>query len=646
MNENTVDKIKTSLTKIWNFMVHPRPIRLPPVFWLILIGFLGLLLLTRTETIIRMVPGEMRERIVILTPTPISDGQLGFYLTPQPSPTPVGSGGTLAFAMRHNGNSDIYLLPQDNGKLLRLTYDEAEDRDPAWSPDGRWLAFASRRGRWGYQGRQSYRSWDLYMMDMTSQTVLRMTNTPGFDGKPTWSPDGRWLAYEHYDDNNLDIYILNVEAVARATQADTSPAADKSQPPEQHRLTYDAAPDYAPAWSPDGRHIAFTSYRDGNKDIYLISLDDGTIVNLTHTPEKDEDHVAWSPDGEYLAYSAGVPGDESIWMLPFEREALASGQLHPILFGTGGEPTWAPDGEALAFIFRQLNTSYLVAESTTGWARAQEGYSTTDWIEKPSWTEATLDAKLVQRLTTRTSEAIARAKEEPAYTELLLSNEKDYYELVTIPEVNGGNEKLSDRVNNSFNAMRRQVEAATGWDYLAILGDSWRPMNHTPRPGQGRISWHVCGRAVDINQGFLRDGRIELVKEEVGGVVFWRVYIRAKAQDGSMGEPLRTAPWSLSARSEGGLATANGGKLKPIPPGYYVDFTMLAADYGWERRNALSNWRTSWYDIEWWHFQKTEGMSWYDCMLELYSAEEISNSYGVLPWWTKRPEWEVESMTW
>ncbi len=623
-----MDKLKTLLSKMLEFLIHPRTVKLPPVFWLILIGLFSLLLLTRTEEIIRKVPGEMRERIVILTPTP---GSISSYLTPQSSPTPVGSGGTLAFAMRHNGNSDIYLLPQENGQLFRLTYDQAEDRDPAWSPDGHWLAFASRRAR----------SWDLYMMDMTSQTVLRLTNTPGFDGKPTWSPDGRWLAYEHYEptEDNLDIYILNVEGV------DIWGSTDKNHP-EQHRLTHDAAPDYAPAWSPDGRHIAFTSYRDGNKDLYLISLDDGSVVNLTHTPDKDEDYVAWSPDGEYLAYSTGVPGDESIWILPFEREALASGQLRPILFGTGGQPTWSPDGEALAFIFRQINTSYLVAESTTGWARAQEGYSTTDWIEKPSWTEAALDANLVKRLTASTSKVAAMADETPLYTELLLSKENDHYDLVTVPEVNGGNEKLSDRVNDSFNAMRRRVESATGWDYLAILGDSWRPMNHTPRPGQGRISWHVCGRAVDINQGFLRDGRIELVKEEVGGVVFWRVYIRAKAQDGSMGEPLRTAPWSLSARSEGGLAEANGGKLKPIPSGYYVDFTMLAADYGWERRNALSNWRNSWYDIEWWHFQKTEGMSWYDCMLELYSSEAISNSYGVLPWWTKRPEWEVESMTW
>ncbi len=170
-------------------------------------------------------------------------------------------------------------------------------------------------------------------------------------------------------------------------------------------------------------------------------------------------------------------------------------------------------------------------------------------------------------------------------------------------------------------------------------------MEHTPRPGQGRISWHVCGRAIDVDQSFLRKGLIELVREDVGGVTYWRVFIKAKAQDGSMGEPLRDLPWDLSARSKGGMAAAYGGEPKAeVPPGYYVDFTRLAADYGWERRNALPNWRTSWFDIEWWHFQKTEGMSWYDCMLEMYDPQVISDSYGTLPWWTQRPEWEAEQL--
>jgi TolB protein len=518
--------------------------------------------------------------------------------------------------MRHNGNSDIYLLSQNDGDLLRLTYDPAEDRDPAWSNDGRWLAFTSRRAQ----------NWDLYLMDMNSGVVVRLTRAPTFEANPTWSPDGRWLAYESYEDGNLNIHVISTEGE------------------ETYQLTTDPAPDFSPAWSPDGRHLAFTTLRDGNPEIYTISLDGGTLTNLTNTPDQHEDNASWSHDGTYLAYSVGVPRNEQIRLQPFDKEAIATGELQPTLFGIGGEPTWAPDDRALAFVFRREKVSYLVAANMEGWALAQEGYKTTDWMESPAWTDKALSDEITEPLLARMNE------EEPGlYTELLVGTSNPHYELIGLPDVNGGDgrEKLSDTVNDSFNALRRDVQAKTGWDYLSILGDSFRNMNHTPRPGQGRISWHVCGRAIDINQGFLRNGRIQLVREDVGGVTYWRVYIKAKRQDGSLGEPLRSLPWDLSARNEGGLAAAQGGKLKDeVPEGYYVDFTQLAADYGWERRNALSNWRSSWFDIEWWHFQKTEGMSWYECMLEIYDEEEIADSYGALPWWTQRPEAEVQKLPW
>ncbi len=597
-------------------LFQPHPVRLPLLFWPLFLFSLGLLLWYRD--IPRTLPGETRFIVVTATPGPPA--------APSPTPTPVGSGGAVVFAMRHNGNSDLYLLPQNDGRLLRLTYNPAEDRDPAWSPDGRWLAFASNRTH----------NWDLYLMDMHSGTVLRLTRDPTFEAGPAWSPDSQWLAYESYAEGNLNIHIINVDGE------------------QTYQLTHDPAPDFSPAWSPDGRHITFTSLREGNRDIHLISLDGGTLVNLTNTPEQNEDNASWSHDGTHLAYSSGAPGNEKIHVLPFDQQALASGDqqaltsgaLRPLLFGIGGEPTWSPDDEALTYIFRQGMNSYLVAASSRGWALAQEGYSTTDWMESPSWTAHTIPAELSQQLEARMTQ-----EDSPLYTELRMesSSPTGKATLVGLPDVNGGDnrEKLSDKVNDSFNALRRSILDKTGWDYFTILGDSYRPMQHTPRPGQGRISWHVCGRAVDINQGFLRDDRIELVREDIGGVTYWRVYIQAKLQDATLGEPLRAIPWDLAARSKGGLAAAQGGELKSeAPAGYYVDFTTLAADYGWERRNALSGWRSSWFDIEWWHFQKTEGMSWYDCMLEMYDADEIAESYGDLPWWTKRPEWEVAAYPW
>lgn len=591
------------------WLIIPGRAQIPPIVWLLLLA----------ASVARTLPTDdgplqhptVIERLVIVTATPVAGNQsrrAKATLTPTPaSPTSI-----LALTVRHNGNSDIYLLPQGTGELMRLTFAPEDDRDPAWSPDGSYLAFASRRAG----------AWDIYLMEMSTGTILRVTRTPGFEGGPAWSPDGQWLVYEAYRDENLDLYIRNM-------------ATD-----EEHRLTYDPAPDYSPAWSPDGRYIAFTSYRDGNQDIYVLSLDEGTTVNLTHTPDLNEDAAAWSPSGEYLAYASGVPGSEMIWEVPFDIDALSRGQVRPFLFGVGSQPTWSPNGDALAFIVRRGSESFLIAADVQGWALAHGGFSTTDNISDPAWRASDLDPALRQILVARTE-----TEEAPLYTELLLSPSGDHHSaLVWLPDVNGSDhaQRLSDQVNDSFNALRRRVLAETGWDYLGQLGDSWRPMDHTPRPGQGRISWHVCGRAIDIDQSFWRSGLLELVREDLGGVTYWRVYIKAKKQDGSLGEPLRQAPWDLNARARGGVAAAEGGAFKTtVPSGYYVDFTTLAADYGWERRNALSNWRTSYYDVEWWHFQKTDGMSWYDCMLELYDEEEILASYGSLPWWTKRPEQET-----
>ncbi|MBN1874380.1 MAG: TolB family protein [Anaerolineae bacterium] len=601
---------KNSVTKVIRWLLKPQRVSLPPLVWGAIIAGIVSLMLWAVYAGPTIPSTEGPEISVSLPPTPTPP----FREPPGPPATPVGSGGTLAFTMRHNGNSDIYLLSQQSGDLIRLTFDAAEDRDPAWSPDGQWLAFASHRAR----------NWDLYLMDMNSGTVLRLTDDMAYEAGPTWSPDGKWLAYEAYYKGNLDIYIINVESE------------------DSIQLTHDPEPEYAPTWAPDGRHIVYTTYRDYNKDLYLIALDNSTTINLTQTPQRNEDYAAWSPDGAYLIYSAGVPGDETIWRIPFDKDEITLGAVRPMIVGIGAEPIWSPDGEAMAFIFRQQTTSYLIAAATTGWGLAQESYSTQDWMGQPDWTATPLGPTLEARLKLKTT-----AMESPLYTELLLSENPTHYRLVNLPGVNNSDtaEKLSDRVNDSYNALRAQVEQKTGWDYLAILGDSWRTMNYTPRPGQGRISWHVCGRAVDINQGYLSRGLIELVREDIGGVTYWRVFIKASEQDGSLGEPLRTSPWDLSARSDGELATAQGGELKAeVPGGYYVDFTTIAADYGWERRNALSNWRSSYYDIEWWHFQKTEGMSWYDCMLELYPEQEITESYGILPWWTKRPEWEVQAM--
>ena len=143
--------------------------------------------------------------------------------TAGPSPTPLGRGGAIAFTMRRGGNVDIYALNQAERQLVRLTHDRAEDRNPAWSPDGNQIAFASNRAH----------NWDIYLLDLVSGKLIRETQDAGFDGNPSWSPDGEYIAFESYRRGNLDIYVMSTSGG------------------EIQRITRDPAPDYEPAWSPD-----------------------------------------------------------------------------------------------------------------------------------------------------------------------------------------------------------------------------------------------------------------------------------------------------------------------------------------------------------------------------------------------------------
>ena len=548
---------------------------------------------------------------VVATPT------LGPPTIPPASPTPFGSGGAVAFTMRHDGNSDIYAINQATREVVRLTSDPTEDRDPAWSPDGQMLAFTSRRGS----------NWDVYLLDLEGGSLIRLTRDPGFDGNPTWSPDGEHIAFESYRNDNLDIYVMDADGR------------------NAKRLTTDPAPDYSPAWAPDGSSLAFISLRDGNHDIYLHMMGEyeGTVLNITNSPNAEEADPAWSPDGTRLAYTIGRGGYAAVQISMLEWRAEEDGPV-PILSSTdlfgssGASPTWSPDGQGVVTVYQRSDRSYLIASSIYGWAVSQEVYSTEAMLDDPVWMATPLSAR-----------AIARARAAEPESELPLYNEfvqpsapsEPPYSLVDV-EINEDDvlAQLNDKVDDSFKALRLRLLSEAGWDFLASLGSSWRPMDHTPRPGQSRMSWHVCGRAFDVNQSYYdeEESLIYLVREDIGNETYWRVFIRASQQDGSMGEPLRVIPWDLKARldeeeeaDEGDTAIQGGRYLDKVPTGYYVDFTTLASDYGWERVPALYRWRHYWPDIEWWHFQKTDGLSWWECMLELYEIEEIEDSFGPIP---------------
>jgi TolB protein len=579
--------------------LQPRSVRL--LLLLILGNLIVLVLLgvalyqaTTMPTVARPMQGQSA-----LTPTPQSPA------TPGPTSTPLGSGGAIAFSLRRNGNTDIYALNQGDRRLVRLTHHQAEDRSPAWSPDGDYVAFASNRAG----------NWDIYLLDLVSGALIRLTHHSDFDANPSWSPDGQWIAFETYRRGNLDIYLM-------------STAGEQLRP-----VTRDPAPDYAPDWAPDSQAIAFTSLRDGRKDIYLRLLRDSyEVLNLTQSPDVDEDSPAWSVDGGRMAYVSGPQSQTSVQVTPFDWGTLTTDQTQTEFFGTGNAPAWAPDGESLAYVYERSARSHLVAASMTGWALFHEVYSTEGLLDDLAWTAASLSPRVVAR-----AQGAEPDTELPFYAEVVQATPTGGvpYKLVPLPGVDteDGEPLLSDRVNDSFNALRRRVAEEAGWDYLAELDRVWVPLTYEPPSGQSRKSWHLCGRAFALNEAAYGgdESEVELVREDIGTATYWRVFVRTSEEEKHSGEPLRNLPWDLNAREQGGQAAVNGGAPREqVPSGYYVDLTARARDYGWERVPALWRWRQFWPDIQWGEFRKTGDLTWWDCMLEVFEPEEIESAFGPI----------------
>lgn len=568
----------------------------------------------------RVIAENFLPRIIVATPTPLPQ-ETAVPITPTSSPTPIptpwptpdplNEGGSLAFTQRQGGNNDIYILPVGQAEPLRLTSHPAEDRDPAWSPNGRDIAFTSHRDG----------DWEIYVYNLPDSRLLRVTDRPGLDAHPQWSPDGQWLVYESYRHENLDIYIVR---------------ADGREGP--YRLTENPTLDYAPVWSPGGRHVAFVSWRGGNPDIFLLSLDqvsDATAVNLTGSPAAQEDAPAFSPDGRFLAFTDASDGFPFMYALPLDETYAVIGPVTS-LGQQGTQPAWSPDSQSLVYVVEKGERTFLLAGSPNAWGVAPQAFASNGRLSSPSWSAVTLPLELIDDW----SGADVAGNETPLFVEALAplpTPETAVSALTPTPipvpavqlfqvPVNAPSPYLSDRVDQSFLALRQRVLTTAGWDALGQLDNMFAALDSQPLPGQPVQSWNKAGRAFDLpyREALAFDPRLEVVREDIGTETYWRIYLRATAQDGSQGEPLRQVPWDFRARyGDEPTYYDAGGKLKEaIPAGYYIDFTALAADYGWIRVPASGNWRTFFPGIRFWHFENQGGLTWEEAMAEIYTPQQ------------------------
>jgi Tol biopolymer transport system component len=231
-----------------------------------------------------------------------------------------GGVGRLAFPMG-NGNVDIYTSLPDGSDLKQLTTDPGFDACPSWSPNGKQIAFCSNRTG-------LYQIW-LMNADGSNQHAVTHDTDPALF--PSWSPDGRSIVYQsnHSTPSQDNIREVSV-AGGRPRYLTDAPGND----------------DY-PVFSPDGKTIAFVSHRKvGPGQVWLMNADGSHPRQLTTgNPGKDE-LPDWSPDGKQIAYQAGG----HIWLM--NADGTRQRQL---THGRGGSPfdqgpRWSPDGKQLAFL--------------------------------------------------------------------------------------------------------------------------------------------------------------------------------------------------------------------------------------------------------------------------------------------------------
>jgi len=218
---------------------------------------------------------------------------------------------------------ELLALDAGSGDVARLLAPGTEVRDPQPSPDGTRIAFVIAN----YAEAKA----DIYVMNRDGSGVTQLTFADELDDQPSWSPDGRRIAFRSYrTQREGDIWVMG---------------ADGDDPVN---LTPDPLPgvpdERTPAWSPDGERIAYASNVGGTMDIWTMAVDGSDKQRLTETPEYDTE-PAWSPDGTTIVFRRNLTGRTDLHLV-----ASGGGEAVPLpLDGYQRMPVWDPDGEHLVF---------------------------------------------------------------------------------------------------------------------------------------------------------------------------------------------------------------------------------------------------------------------------------------------------------
>ena len=256
------------------------------------------------------------------------------------------SGKERRYSWDYDENMDIFVAKRDGSQIRRLTTSLGYDAEGSFSPDGKLIAFCSLRDAYPtnklsaaeYQHFTTDPSWfgEIYLMNADGSDQRRLTHSPGYDGGPFFSPDGRRIIWRRFSErgDTADVFTMNLDGT------------------DERRLTDFGAMSWAPYFHPSGQYVIFTANKLGFGNFELFIVDPaGTRepVRVTYTDGFDGLPV-FSPDGAHLAWTSGRTADTKAqiffadWNDAAARAALAQAPARV----PGGATNWTTAGAPAA----------------------------------------------------------------------------------------------------------------------------------------------------------------------------------------------------------------------------------------------------------------------------------------------------------
>lgn len=323
--------------------------------------------------------------------------------------TKPGINGKIAYA-----NAGIWVAGPGGENPTRLT-SSVMDGDPSWSPDGTRIAFTRFNGCTSPECVFG----DVWVMDADGTDQRRVAE--GFN--PAWSPDGKKLAYESCarsglypcDNDKRNVSLVNPDGTGRTDLTTDMQSPCNNNVPSMEK---------EPAWSPDGKQIAFVSTEQGCAfEIYTMNADGTGKIRLTTAGVNEADESpSWSPDGKEIVFSRSYEAK-----MPQVHSVDSDGVLGEVVYpnAVGREPAWSPDGRSI--VYRATPGNALTTVDVTGKATTlgTTGASP-DWYSVPNTRPVISAPKPAPGSTIRDATPTVRALVKDRETNLARSNIKLY----------------------------------------------------------------------------------------------------------------------------------------------------------------------------------------------------------------------------